>query len=78
MCWLRRYPSGGYILDFQLDYNNITKGIRDMAEHGWVDDATRVVFVEFLVGARYVSHSARSISPPTHCGVTYFRSSYIK
>jgi len=45
---LATYPSGGFILDFELDYTNVTRGIRDMEEQGWVDDATRVVFIEFL------------------------------
>jgi hypothetical protein len=46
---LASYSSGGFILDYKLDYNNFTKALDELEANEWIDAGTRVVFVEMLI-----------------------------
>jgi len=46
---LGSYPSGGFILDFKLDYNDFTMALKELEANEWIDQGTRVVFVEMLI-----------------------------
>ena len=46
---LATYPSGGFILDYNLDPTNFTNAITELETNNWIDQGTRVVFVEMLI-----------------------------
>jgi len=43
------YGSGGFILDYPLNQHNFTMALQELEENEWIDQGTRVVFIEMMM-----------------------------